>query len=207
MSRTVSVTPERKNTLLRKVARLFHIRPFMATLKNTVSIPMTDLYHPEFRKHSHYPSISRRYRGLLSLSMEACTGCKKCERICPNNTIMMHEREVDGKVYRFPGYFAARCMFCGLCEEACDRQFAIRHTNQFEDAGYNRMQTYYPPERMWDMWDRHMDPKVKAGIIHASVPDKKRFVEGQDVIRPLRLTDERKAEIEAAEVAAKAAKK
>lgn len=183
-TRTISITPERSNTFLRKVMRVFHLKPFMRTLLNTARVPMTDLYHPVYRNHSHYPSISNRFRGLLALSLEACTGCRKCERACPTNTIMMHEREVNGKVFRFPGYFAARCMFCGLCSEACDRQFAIRHTDQFEDSGYRREQVYYSPERMFDMWDRHIQPKIDASISHKAVPDKKRFVEGEETIIP-----------------------
>ncbi|MCY3411026.1 MAG: 4Fe-4S dicluster domain-containing protein [Candidatus Heimdallarchaeota archaeon] len=183
-TKQVEITPERKNTIFRKILRIFHYRAFRTTFKNTFHVPMTDLYHPSFRKHSHYPSVSARYRGLLALSIEACTGCKKCERACPNNTIIMHERLVNGKVHRFPGYYSARCMFCGLCSEACDRQFAIRHTDQFEEVGYIREQVYYPPERMFALWDRHIQPKIDAGMTHASTPDKRRADEDGKIMHP-----------------------
>jgi ferredoxin len=127
----------------------------------------------------------------------------------------METRLVDGKEFRFPGYFAARCMFCGLCSEACDRQFAIRHTDQFEDAGYSREQVYYGPERMFDLWDRHIEPKIQAGIAHKATPDKKRWddesmhqwpINRPEEKLPKVLTQEDKDKIAKAE-AEKAAKK
>lgn len=174
VSRTVSITPERKQSKLRTFMRIMHVNAFKTTLRTMFRVPITDIYHPSHRQHSQYPAIAHRYRGLLALSEAACTGCKKCERICPNNTIIMETRVVDGNEHRFPGYFSARCMLCGLCEEVCDRQWAIRHTDQFEDAGYSRDQLYYGPERMWDMWDKHIEPRIQAGIAHKAVPDKKR---------------------------------
>ena len=171
----VSITAERDSTIFRKVARLFQIPAFRTTLRTMLRVPTTDLYHPIHRDKSHYPAINSRYRGLLALSQKACTGCKKCERICPNNTIIMESRMIDGKDYRFPGYFAGRCMKCGLCEEVCDRQWAIRHTDQWEDAGYSREQLYYGPERMWRMWEKHIEPRIQAGLTHKSVPDKRRW--------------------------------
>lgn len=179
MSKQISISPERVGTNpIGKfglwITRRLQLRAFWSTFKTGLRVPITDLYHPAQLKGSHYPSVPHRYRGLLALSREACTGCKKCERICPNNTIIMETRIVDGKEYRFPGYFAGRCMLCGLCEEVCDRQWAIRHTDQFEDAAYRREQLYYGPERMWDMWDKHIEPRIQAGITHKAVPDKRR---------------------------------
>lgn len=174
MSKQIEITPERKDNITRKIRRWLHTRAFGTTFKTMMRVPVTDLYHPEHPNHSFYPAVAHRYRGLLALSSEACTGCKKCERICPNNTIIMETRIVDGNEHRFPGYFAGRCMLCGLCEEVCDRQWAIRHTDQFEDAGYTRDQIYYGPERMFAMWDSHIEPRIQAGIAHKAVPDKKR---------------------------------
>ena len=86
----------------------------------------------------------------------------------------MKTRVIGDKEYRFPGYFSGRCMLCGLCEEVCDRQWAIRHTDVFEDAGYSRDQLYFGPERMFDMWDKHIEPRIRANITHRAVPDKRR---------------------------------
>lgn len=151
-----------------------HAKALRTATLTMLRVPMVDLYHPAQRHDSAYPNIATRYRGLLGVNYEACTGCKKCERICPNNTIIMETRVIDGKEFRFPAYFSIRCMFCGLCEEACDRQFSIRHTDQYEDAGFIREQLYYPPERMWQMFNKHIQPKIDAGMTHKATPDKKK---------------------------------
>ena len=213
MSRTVTITPEKKKTWFRVFRRIIHFNAFRTTLRTMFRVPMVDIYHPAHRKHSQYPAIAHRYRGLLALSEGSCTGCKKCERICPNNCIIMETRVVDGNEHRFPGYFAARCMLCGLCEEVCDRQWAIRHTDQFEDAAYSRDQLYYGPERMWDMWDKHIEPRIQASIAHKSVPDKKRVtrdkihawpIEERGITRPqLETPEEKEAKRKAAEEKAK----
>lgn len=82
-SQQVSITPERNSSVLRKVGRWFQIPALRTTFRTMLRVPTTDLYAPG-KEDSHYPAIAHRYRGLLALSVKACTGCKKCERICPN---------------------------------------------------------------------------------------------------------------------------
>ena len=156
------------------LSRGLHLNPFKVALKYLFRIPMTELYHPAHPEYSEHPDVAYRYRGILSLDMEACTGCRKCERICPNKTIIMVNREINGDVYRYPAWFAGRCLFCGLCEEVCDRQFAIRHTDQFELAGFQREELYFTPERMNEYWVQHIQPKIDIGMTHDSVPDRKK---------------------------------
>ena len=174
-SREALITPEKRDTFLRRLGRTLHIAALKTTFLTSLRVPQTNLYHPVKREHSQYPHVTERYRGLLALSEEACTGCKKCERICPNKVIIMQEREVAGETYRFPAYFAGRCMKCGLCEASCDRQFAIRHTDSFEDAAFIREQLHYEPERMFVLWKKHIQPRIDAGIAKLAVPDKRRL--------------------------------
>jgi formate hydrogenlyase subunit 6/NADH:ubiquinone oxidoreductase subunit I len=181
VSRQAVITPELKDNYINRVSRFLHVKAFRTTFRHMLRVPQTTKYHPLKRHHSQYPYVAERYRGLLALSEEACTGCRKCERICPNKVIIMQDREINGDTYRFPAYFAGRCMKCGLCEESCDRQFAIRHTDQFEDAGYIREQLHYEPERMFEMWDKHIEPRINAGIAHIAVPDKRRLHDDKKV--------------------------
>jgi len=83
-----------------------------------------------------------RYRGLLEVQMDICTGCKRCERSCPIEVIAIDLGKIvhaDGKKETSIDRFdidMGKCMFCGLCVEACVQEStgAIRHTREFEGA-------------------------------------------------------------------------
>jgi formate hydrogenlyase subunit 6/NADH:ubiquinone oxidoreductase subunit I len=81
-----------------------------------------------------------RYRGLLEVQMNICTGCKRCERACPIEVIVIDlkkDAETKKQVMTRFDIDMGKCMFCGLCVEACldESTGAIRHTREFEGAG------------------------------------------------------------------------
>ncbi|MCX7957563.1 MAG: 4Fe-4S binding protein [Deltaproteobacteria bacterium] len=70
------------------------------------------------------------FRGLLEVDTGLCTGCLACQRNCPIGVILV---EVSKGTERFITRFdidAAKCMYCGLCTEACPTN-ALRHTKEF----------------------------------------------------------------------------
>lgn len=80
-----------------------------------------------------------RYRGILDVDIEICTGCLACERACPIDCIVIDvtkDQETKEMVMTRFDIDMAKCMYCGLCSEPCPTG-AIHHTPEFEGADYS----------------------------------------------------------------------
>lgn len=79
-----------------------------------------------------------RTRGLLFNEIDRCTGCRACEKVCPAQCIRMEEEPGADASKIWVSVFDidfSRCIFCGLCVEACQPSSLI-HTKQYEGAAY-----------------------------------------------------------------------
>jgi NADH-quinone oxidoreductase subunit I len=80
-----------------------------------------------------------RYRGILDVDLEICTGCLACDRACPIDCIAIaieknaQTREIVISQFDID---IAKCMYCGLCSEPCPTG-AIHHTTEFEGSDYS----------------------------------------------------------------------
>ncbi len=95
------------------------------TIKNGRWVQESDPY-PVYLRTTNY-----RYRGIIGIDMERCTGCRRCERICPNKIIRMVPRSDEEILARFPDVeinptnkkkvypeiYYGRCLYCGYCGE------------------------------------------------------------------------------------------
>jgi len=86
--------------------------------------------------------LPERYRGFLEVQMDICTGCMRCMRVCPIECIAIDlEKNAETKkkeMVRFD-IDMGKCMYCGLCVDACKTEStgAVRHTKEFEAATDN----------------------------------------------------------------------
>lgn len=101
--------------------------------------PITVQY-PEKTDRPVSEMLPPRYRGFLEVQMDICTGCKRCERACPIECIAIDLVKDPATKKQAMSRFdidMGKCMYCGLCVEACREEStgAIRHTREFEGAG------------------------------------------------------------------------
>jgi NADH-quinone oxidoreductase subunit I len=109
------------------------------TLRNMGRKPFT-IQYPEQRVPQH-----PRFRGQeFTWYEDRCTGCASCAKYCPLGIIRIVTdtdggNEQDGGSYRVDTFDIdqGRCMYCGLCVEACPYD-ALHMGSNFEAAQYER---------------------------------------------------------------------
>ncbi len=144
MSTTVSPAPVSsapKKTFLERFLLLELLKGMWLTLKYTFR-PKVTVQYPLERE-----SVHPNYRGILRVDESTCIACFLCEKICPDKCIILDGERgyTKGKGGKYATYFYidhARCLFCGLCEEVCPVD-SIYHSNEFEAAVYNRVDTVH----------------------------------------------------------------
>ena len=108
------------------------------TFSHFVRKPFTVQY-PDRMDVRVQDTLPFRYRGMLEVDLEICTGCLACERACPIDCIVIDvKKDLETKAMVMTRFDIdmAKCMYCGLCSEPCPTG-SIHHTPEFEGADYS----------------------------------------------------------------------
>jgi len=125
------------------------LKGLTVTMKNFFRKPFT-IQYPEERAAQH-----SRFRGEeFTWYEERCTGCASCAKYCPLGIIRIvthpgGEHVSEGQEYAIDVFDIdiARCMFCGLCVEACPYD-ALFMGSGFEEGQYSRKDLVITKERL-----------------------------------------------------------
>jgi formate hydrogenlyase subunit 6/NADH:ubiquinone oxidoreductase subunit I len=99
----------------------------------------TTIQYPDRISIRVQDTLPFRYRGMLEVDLEICTGCLACERACPIDCIVIDaekDKQTREMVLKRFDIDMAKCMYCGLCSEPCPTG-AIHHTPEFEGADFS----------------------------------------------------------------------
>jgi NADH-quinone oxidoreductase subunit I len=136
--------------LIRKVFLVDLVQGLWVTLRNQHPRHICTEQYPAER-----PKIGERYRGAPRLNTNPetgetlCIACNLCALACPEALIVVSSERNETtrrKELTTFTYDVSRCMFCGLCEDACPVD-ALELTQDFELASYSRE---------GQIWDRQM---------------------------------------------------
>ena len=125
---------------------LRHIRDAVVTVFDGMAVSASHLIrrpytiqYPDRTPVRVQDTLPFRYRGILDVDLEICTGCLACERACPIDCItIVCEKNAQTRELTISQFDIdiAKCMYCGLCSEPCPTG-SIHHTTEFEGADFS----------------------------------------------------------------------
>lgn len=92
------------------------------------------------------------FKGRHILDLDKCTGCQLCGIACDGVAVAIEMQHVDkgkpqNKKEIWPAVDYGRCVFCGLCVDACPFD-ALFMTNDYELAAYDKASLKYTPDML-----------------------------------------------------------
>ncbi len=117
-------------------------------------------YKPVTLQYPHEKRIlPDNYRGMLAL-----VGCDLCEAACPSRVIAVVSAEVPGEpTKRYAREYSmdmTRCLFCGLCVQACPVD-ALAMTREYEWAVSDKRDLFLDKQQLLAIGDRTFRTREK----------------------------------------------
>lgn len=114
--------------------------PKLRELKEAVKALIKGPYTSNYPRKAHQPA--RRFRGKPEYSNAGCIGCTACALVCPARAIEFRDVVSAVKTTRKMVLHLDECHYCGQCSALCttrdDIPPGIRHTTEFDLAGFDR---------------------------------------------------------------------
>ena len=145
------------------------------------------IQYPE-EKHAFGP----RYRGVPALvkdqdGREKCVACYMCQWVCPPLAINIEAAEFPREnplhqIEKYPARFEInmlRCIYCGLCEEACPEE-AIFMSKTYVVTGLSRELMIFDKEKLYEIGGVRPDPIRKWAPEHKG-PSERSHRAGDDL--------------------------
>ena len=146
-----------------------------ATARNLGRKPITAM-HP-FEPRTRAP----RYRQTFALlheqnGDEACIGCKKCEKVCPSEVIVVsaakRESPATGKKRGYADDFTLdlqACIVCELCVQVCPVD-AIVMCRVPNEPGFDREDLFLTMKRLYQNETLPRAPAIGSSMIASHAP-------------------------------------
>ncbi len=179
---------------VRRVRKTFGHRLYLPSILQGLALTLRHMFR---RKDTlQYPDERRtfgeRYRGVPVLvkdqdGREKCVACYMCQFVCPPLAITIEADEYPPRhplhsIEKYPKRFEInmlRCIYCGLCEEACPEE-AIFMSKTYVVTGLSRELMIFDKQKLYEIGGTRPDA-IRKWSPERKGPPQRSHVDGDEI--------------------------